>query len=66
MWLYHKVMSPKDVDRMANSVDPDQTARSTVCQGLFRIITVHIVPNIAFGLTSDVNFFSKITFASMF
>ena len=26
MWLYKRVMSPKDVDRMANSVDPDQTA----------------------------------------
>ena len=26
MWLYHKVMSPKDADGMANSVDPDQTA----------------------------------------
>ena len=26
MWLYHSVMSPNDADRMANSVDPDQTA----------------------------------------
>ena len=28
MWLYHRVMSPNDVDRMANSVEPepDQTA----------------------------------------
>ena len=26
MWLYHGVMSPNDADRMANSVDPDQTA----------------------------------------
>ena len=26
MWLYHRVMSPSDADRMANSVDPDQTA----------------------------------------
>ena len=26
MWLYHRVMSPNDADRMANSVDPDQTA----------------------------------------
>ena len=26
MWLYHRVMSPKDADEMANSVDPDQTA----------------------------------------
>ena len=26
MWPYHSVMSPNDADRMANSVDPDQTA----------------------------------------
>ena len=26
MWLYHREMSPKDADEMANSVDPDQTA----------------------------------------
>ena len=26
LWLYHRVMSPNDADRMANSVDPDQTA----------------------------------------
>ena len=26
MWLYHRVLSPKDADRMANSADPDQTA----------------------------------------
>ena len=26
MWLYHRVMSLNDTDRMANSVDPDQTA----------------------------------------
>ena len=26
MWLYHNVTGPKDADRMANSVDPDQTA----------------------------------------
>ena len=25
-WLYHRVMCPIDADRMANSVDPDQTA----------------------------------------
>ena len=41
MWLYHRVMSSSDADRMANSADPDQTApRSsliwvcTVCPGL--------------------------------
>ena len=26
MWLYHRLRSPNDADRMANSVDPDQTA----------------------------------------
>ena len=26
MWLYHRLMSPKEADRMANRVDPDQTA----------------------------------------
>ena len=26
MWLYHTVMSPNNADKMANSVDPDQTA----------------------------------------
>ena len=26
MWLYHREMSPNDADRMANSVDSDQTA----------------------------------------
>ena len=26
MWLYRSVMSPNDIDGMANSVDPDQTA----------------------------------------
>ena len=26
MWLDHRVMSPKDADGMAESVDPDQTA----------------------------------------
>ena len=26
MWLYHRVMRPNNADRMANSVDPDQTA----------------------------------------
>ena len=39
-WLYRWVMHPKDADGIANSVDPDQTARSsliwvcTVCPGL--------------------------------
>ena len=26
MWLYHRLTSPNDANRMANSVDPDQTA----------------------------------------
>ena len=40
MWLYLRVMSPNDADGMANSVDPDQTSRSsliwvcTVCPGI--------------------------------
>ena len=48
MWLYHTVMSPNDADRMANSVDPHQTAPliwvCTVCPGIsvrkLRIVTV--------------------------
>ena len=38
--MYHRVMSPKDADGMANSVDPDQTAQEslisvcTVCPDL--------------------------------
>ena len=52
MWLYHSVMSPKDADGIANSVDPDQTPQSslilvcTVCPDLYvrklRIITVFL------------------------
>ena len=30
MWIYHRVMSPKDVDGMANSVDPDQTRSNLI------------------------------------
>ena len=26
MWLYHRVISPKDADGMTKSVDPDHTA----------------------------------------
>ena len=38
-WLYHGVMHPKDADRIANNVDPDQTRSSliwvyTVCPEL--------------------------------
>ena len=28
MWFYHIVMCPNNADRMAKSVDPDQTAPS--------------------------------------
>ena len=28
MWLYHRVMSLNDADRMANSVDPQGAVRS--------------------------------------
>ena len=37
MWLYHRVMIPNDADRMANSVDPDQTVPSFFlgCTGRF-------------------------------
>ena len=30
MWIYHRVMHPKDADRMANSVDPDQSPHSLI------------------------------------
>ena len=30
MWLYHRVISSKDADGMADSVDPDQTALGAV------------------------------------
>ena len=54
MWLYHRVIDPNDVDGMANSVDPDQTApRSsliwvcTVCPGIsvrkLRIVNVMMI-----------------------
>ena len=33
MWLYYRVMSPNDADRMANSVDPDQTPLGAVWSG---------------------------------
>ena len=33
MWLYHRVMSPKGTDEMANSVEPDQTAQGAVWSG---------------------------------
>ena len=33
MWIYNRVLHPKDADRMANSVDPDQTAPGAVRSG---------------------------------
>ena len=33
-------MPPKDVERMANSVDPDQTAPQDIHVPIFRIFTV--------------------------
>ena len=32
MRIYHRVMSPNDVDGKANSVDPDQTASALFAQ----------------------------------
>ena len=31
MWLYRRVLSPKDADRMANSVDPEQSDLGLHC-----------------------------------
>ena len=31
MWLYHRVMSPKDADGMENSVDPDHSDQTDLC-----------------------------------
>ena len=56
MRLYHRIVSPKDADRMANSEDTDQTAPPwvyTVCPDLSvrkrRIITVALVLSISFN-----------------
>ena len=43
MWLYHRVMSPKEADRMANSVDPDQTAPWSDCSPWSSLIWVYTV-----------------------
>ena len=44
MWLYHRVVRPKDAHGMANSVDPDLIWICTVCQDQsvrkLRIVTV--------------------------
>ena len=46
-WLYHRIMCPKGTDRIANSVDPDQTApRGAVisgCSSRNSLIWVYIV-----------------------
>ena len=59
MWLYHKVMSPKHADGMANSVDPDQLApRGTVWSGstlfaqegaVWSESTLSAIPSASFG-----------------
>ena len=43
MWLYHGVMSPNNADRIANSVDPDQTAPLLSGSALFWLPR-HICP----------------------
>ena len=52
MWLYHRVMGPKQADGMANSVDPGQTRSSliwvyTVCLGLsvWKLRIIRIINN---------------------
>ena len=42
MWLNHRIMGPKDVDGMANSVDPDQTAPPLLIMHLFLAINTLI------------------------
>ena len=48
-WFYHKVMHPKEADRMANSVDPVQTtpasSPSVCCLGLHCLAKL-VCPNI--------------------
>ena len=71
MWLYHRVMSPSDADRMANSVDPDRSSLiwvCTVCPGLsvrkLRIIRV-VMPAVLFEyawlVTSGDRFFNVVS-----
>ena len=60
MWLYHRVRSPNDADRMADSVDLDQTAPlGAVRQGL------HCLPRHVCLKTLDrygiLNLFKKIS-----
>ena len=70
MWLYHRVMSLNNADRMANNADPDQTApRSslirvyTVCPGIsvrkLRIITVLANINLVLWCRCECGFLSK-------
>ena len=46
MWLYHRVLSPNDADRMANSVDPDQTAPRAVWSGSALFAQVYLSENL--------------------
>ena len=38
-------MQPKDADRMANSVDPDQTTSGAVCSGSAGFDQTHLSEN---------------------
>ena len=50
MWFHHNVMHPKDADRMANSVDTDQTAPSQTAQSDLHL---HCLPRPVCLKTSD-------------
>ena len=43
VWFYHGGICPKDADKMANSVDPDQTAPA-ICRliRLFAVLQFHL------------------------
>ena len=43
MLFYHRAMRPKDADRMANSVDPDQTGSVDPDQTAHSLIWVYTV-----------------------
>ena len=56
MWFYHRGIHPKDADRMANSVDPDQTAPSAIlstllCQNTVQKYRIIILYNPIFPST---------------
>ena len=47
MWLYHRVTSPNDADRMANNVSPDQTAPlGAVWSGSALFVQAHLSENL--------------------